>query len=433
MSRRFLFLLCVLLTLALGVSAVAAQDAGSMTVTVKSGNQVVIGLAAALSGEGLAPFGEDIKRGAELALDDRPTVTVGGKEFKVTLDSQDDTCSAEGGQAVASRFVADPNIVAVVGPMCSSACTSAAPVLDQNGYSSISPSCTAPTLTTSNYTSFNRSVVSDGFQGKIAAEFIYNKLGIKNVATIHDGSPYGEGLVSVMSQHFEELGGKIVKADAVNVGDTDFRSLLEDIASAKPELIYFGGFAAEGARLVQQRKDAGLENVVFMGADGIKGGEFPKLAGADAEGVYTSSAIPSEGNKEAVDKVLANYKSKYGLDPTGPFWPNTYDATNMVLDGIEAVGKVSDSGDLTIDRKALSEYIRSIKNFNGLTGTLNCDGTGECSVADIGIAEYDASGNLNTVQIGQPQTDGSIKLIDPSEMATPEASESATPEATASS
>jgi branched-chain amino acid transport system substrate-binding protein len=424
MSRRFLFLLCVLLTLALGVSAVAAQDAGSMTVTVKSGNQVVIGLAAALSGEGLAPFGEDIKRGAELALDDRPTVTVGGKEFKVTLDAQDDMCSAEGGQAVSSRFVADANIVAVVGPMCSSACRAAAPVLDQNGYSSISPSCTAPDLTTSNYTSFNRSVVTDAFQGKIAAEFIYSKLGLKSVATIHDGSPYGEGLVSVMSQHFEELGGKIVKADAVNVGDTDFRSLLEGIAAAKPELIYFGGFAAEGARLVQQRKDAGLENVIFMGADGIKGGEFPKLAGTDAEGVYTSSAIPSEGNQEAVDKVLANYKSKYGLDPTGPFWPNSYDATNMILDGIEAVGQVSDSGDLSVDRKALSEYIRSIQNFNGLTGTLNCDGTGECSVADIGIAEYDASGNLSTVQIGQPQSDGSIKLLDPSEMATPEATPS---------
>ena len=416
MSRKLIMVLCLLL---LGTLAfpVVAQDMPS--VTVSSDGEVVIGLAAALSGEGLAPFGEDIQRGAELALEDRPTVTVGGQEFPVTLDVQDDLCSAEGGQAVANLFVSDPSVVGIVGPMCSSACTAAAPILDEASYTSISPSCTAANLTQQDFTSFNRAVVSDGFQGKVAAQFIYDNLGVTKIATLHDGSAYGEGLVTELTNRFEELGGEVVAADAVNVGDTDFRSLLEDIAAAEPELIYFGGFAAEGARLAQQRADAGLEDVIFMGADGIKGGEFPTLAADAVDGVYASSAIPSGGDQAAVDDLIARYKEKYGLDPTGPFQVNTYDATNMLLDAIEAVGTLDDSGSLVIDRVALADYVRSIQGFKGLSGELNCDGTGECSAADIGIIQYQADGSEVQVAVGKPSADGTITID--TEMMTEEA------------
>lgn len=378
-------------------------------VTVAPDGEVVLGLAAALSGEGLAPFGEDIQRGAELALEDRPTVTVGDSEFAVTLDVQDDLCSAEGGQAVGNLFVADTSVVGVVGPMCSSACTAAAPILDEAGYSSISPSCTAANLTQQEFTSFNRAVVSDGFQGKVAAEYIFNNLGVTKIATIHDGSAYGDGLVTEVTNRFEELGGEVVAADAVNVGDTDFRSLLEEFAASEPELIYFGGFAAEGARLAQQRADAGLEDVIFMGADGIKGGEFPTLAGDAKEGVYASSSIPTVADQEKVDALLARYLDTYGVEPTGPFQVNSYDATNMFLDAIEAVGTVDDAGNLIIDRAALAEYIRSITEFEGLSGSLNCDGTGECSAADVGIVRYEGEEEVQ-VAVGKPNADGTITI-----------------------
>lgn len=405
MLRKLTLVLGLLLLVAVPVFA---QD-DAPVVTVSADGEVVVGLGAALSGEGLAPLGEDIQRGAELALEQRPTVTVGGKEFPVRLDPQDDQCSAEGGQAIASRFVADPSIVALVGPMCSSACRAAAPVLDEAGYSSISPSCTAPDLTTSDFTSFNRAVVSDAFQGRVAAEYIFNNLGLTQIATIHDGSPYGEGLVNVVTGRFQELGGEIVAADAVNVGDTDFRGLLDDFAAEEPELIYFGGFAAEAARLAQQRADAGLEDVIFMGADGIVTDEFINLAGDAAESVYASSAIPSGGNAEEVTAMLERYEETYGFEPTGPYHTQAYDAFNMILDAVEAVGEVDDAGSLTVDRAALAEYIRSVQGFEGISGVLNCDGTGECSAADIGIKQVQ-EGAFVDIAVGRPAEDGSITI-----------------------
>ncbi|NJL57351.1 hypothetical protein HC928_21070 [bacterium] len=101
-KNRILLIFSLLLIGALFTASVAAQEEG--VVVVEDGEDVIIGLATILSGEGLVPLGEDIQRGVELALEDRPTVMVGDAEFTIALDVQDDQCSAEGGQAVANRF-----------------------------------------------------------------------------------------------------------------------------------------------------------------------------------------------------------------------------------------------------------------------------------------------------------------------------------------
>ncbi len=382
------------------------------TVAVSPDERVVIGVASGLSGEGIAPLGVDIQRGAELALQDRPTVTVDGRTFNVTLNVQDDQCSADGGQAVAHYFSSDSSIVGVVGPMCSSACRAAAPIFDAADYTSISPSCTAPDLTTSDHRSFNRTVVSDSFQGAIAAEYMYKVLGVRSIATIHDGSTYGEGLVTVVSDRFKALGGKVVSSDAVSVGDTDFRGLLDDIAQTDPELIYFGGFPAEAARLIEQRADAGLESVPFMGADGIQGTEVVNLSGAASEGVYATAAIPA--GSPALTDFVSRYVTTYGEQPPAPYHANSYDGVNVLLDAIEAIGYVDANGDLVISRNAISAYVRSLNDFQGLTGVLNADGTGDTSVADIGIFRVE-NGAFVQVYTGSVVT-GNV-ILEPFEIA----------------
>lgn len=379
-SRKALVILALV---ALVVLPTMAQED---LIVVEAGDDVVIGLAAVLSGEGLAPIGEDIVRGAELALVVRPTVTVGDVEFNVVFDVQDDLCSAEGGQAVGNYFAAQPAVVGVVGPTCSSACNAASTIFDQAGMASISASCTSPVLA-QDFETFSRTVPSDAAQGADAAIFIFDYLGLSRIATIHDGSAYGEGLVNVLTEAFTALGGEVVAADAVTVGDTDFRSTLDGIAAAAPELIFFGGFPAEAARLAEQRADAGLGEVIFMGADGIKTTEFISLAGEVAEGVYISS--PAAASTEAAEEFLAAYVEEFGIEPTGPYNTNTADAVNMFLDAIEAVGTINADGNLEISRAALLEYILaygSEEPVDGITGVLSCNGDGECLAPLISFA-----------------------------------------------
>jgi branched-chain amino acid transport system substrate-binding protein len=383
--RKLLFLMLVV---AVVVPLTLAQEEGD-TVTIAPGDNVVLGLATILSGEGLVPLGDDITRGVELALAARDNmITVGDAQFPVVLDIQDDQCSAEGGQAVANYFVSQPGVVALVGPTCSSACRAAGPIFDEAGFTSISSSCTAVDLTAEDtgFASFNRTTANDDAQGPAAAEFIYNELGFTSIATIHDSSPYGEGLVESMTARFEELGGTVVYADAINVGDTDFRNLLDSIAGAGAELIYFGGFPAEAARLAEQRADVGLEDTPMMGADGILSPEFVNLAGDAATGVYASA--PAAAASEAYDEFVALYTETYDTEPTAAFHAYAYDAANMLLDAIEATGTIDDSGNLVVSRAAVAEFIRAFGSeepYAGLSGELSCAGNGECALGGIGF------------------------------------------------
>lgn len=374
----------VVLLVALSLASVAtAQECGQ--VVVEPGDTVMLGMGTNLSLEGMVIFGVDIQRGAEMAMEDRPTVTVGGEEFELGLDVQDSGCIAEGGQPVANRFTSDESIVGVIGHMCTPSTMAAIPIYDAACYTIISASATNPMLTLRGFTSFNRSVVGDGLQGARAAEYIYNELGLTRIATIHDGGLYSEGLVQVVTENFEALGGEVVAADAVTVGEPDYRALLEEIAQGEPELIYFGGYSAEGARLVQQRADAGMEDVIFMAGDGCKGAELIELAGEAAEGVYASTSIPA--SSEVYDAFLERYEETYEEAPPGPYHANSYDAFNIFADAIEAVGEIDDDGNLVISREALREYVRSFTDFQGLVGVLNADGTGETVIADIGFFE----------------------------------------------
>ncbi len=390
MSNKMLRVLPLLLLLALAsmlVAPLAAQEDGD-TITVAPGENVVLGLATILSGEGLVPLGADITRGVELALAARPNVVIDGTEFPLTLDIQDDLCSAEGGQAVANYFVSQPNVVAIVGPTCSSACRAAGPILDEAGFSTVSSSCTAVDLTAEDtgFTSFNRTTANDDAQGTQAANFIFTDLGITQIATIHDSSPYGEGLVENVTKTFEELGGEVVFADAINVGDTDFRNLLDSVASSGAQLIYFGGFPAEAARIAQQRGDVGLAETPLMGADGIYTPEFVTQAGDAAEGVYASAPAPADS--APYDEFVALYEETYSTAPTAAFHAYAYDGAIMLIDAIEATGSLDDSGNLVLSRAAIAEYVRAYgaeESVAGLSGPLSCAGDGECALGGIGF------------------------------------------------
>ncbi|PWH17314.1 MAG: branched-chain amino acid ABC transporter substrate-binding protein [Ardenticatenia bacterium] len=351
-------------------------------VTVGPGEPVRIGFAAALSGAGVDVLGIDEKRGAELAVVDRPTLA----GHPVELVVEDDLCSGEGGTAVANKFVADPTIVAVVGNMCSSSSIPASDIYERAGYTMVSPSSTAVAFTARGLRSANRVCWSDAIQGPAAAKFVYEKLGLRKVATIHDGSPYGEGLVNAFAEAFKAMGGEVVAQEAVSVGDTDMRPVLTKIGVNKPELIYFGGFVAEGAFLASQRADVGMENVIFMGADGIKAEDFIKSAGAAAEGVYASAADLATAGP-GVNAFLAKYEATYGEKPPAPFHLHAYDAVNVIMDAIYHSAVQGPDGTLWIGREALNRAVRATTGYQGLSGVITCQPNGDCGTGTVAMSK----------------------------------------------
>ncbi len=403
MRSRFLWtalLLVLVLMLAActqGAAPAAAPEAGSEAaaatgactdplgcVAVPAGEPIKIAYAMVTSGPN-GSLGIDSQRGMEIAVADAGGELLG---HPLEIVGEDTGCSPEGGQAAAAKLASDSQIFAVVGTTCSSEARVGAPILSDAGASMISPSNTAPDLTDPEKRSpgYFRTAHNDKVQGRVAAEFVFNELGLTTAATIHDGSVYAQGLVNAFAENFKALGGEIVSEQAVNTGDTDMRPVLTTIASANPAAIYYPIFIAEGAFVTAQAGEVpGLENVVLMGADGVFSPDFVNAAGAAAQGMYLSSPDFSAFG-EAYQGFLQKYQDAYGEPPLSTYHAHAYDATMLFLSAIGQVA-VQDGDTLLIGRQALRDALAATTNFQGLTGNLTCDPNGDC--ADPKIAVYE--------------------------------------------
>lgn len=331
-------------------------------------------------------LGLDSVRGAELAVDDAGSTLLG---HPIELVGEDEACSAEGGQTAATKLASDPTIVAVIGTSCSSAARPAAPIVSDAGLTMVSPSNTAPDLTdpAKRAAGYMRTAHNDKVQGKVAAEFVFNELGLSKVATIHDGSPYAEGLVNAFTQNFTGLGGEITSAEAVNPDDTDMRPVLTKIASGAPEMVYFPIFTKAGGFVASQSKEIpALADVALMGADGLFSPDFMTAAGSAALNMYLSSPDFSAFGSAYADNFLPAYETKYGEKPISAFHAHAYDAANLIMAAIQQVAQEGPDGSLRIDRAALRAALLATSGFQGLTGDITCDENGDC--ADPRIAVY---------------------------------------------
>ncbi len=357
--------------------AYAACINGTVSCAVFSPGQTVkIGMGAPMTGDNAA-FGQDISNGAKIAISDAGKF----ESFSFVLAVEDDGGSPEGGAAVANKFVADPRVVAIAGHIFSGATKAAIPIYEAANIPMMSPSATNPALTTTGSKVFNRCTFTDAAQGKFAAAYLYNKLSIKKLAIMHDGQAYGQGLAKVVNDQFTGLGGTVVAFQAITPGESDYSAVLADISSKSPQALFYGGYVAEAVVIVNQMKQAGLTGVTFFGDDGTFGQDFLDRTGTRGEGAYSTSLIPPASDAKA--KFDAAYLAAYG-QPAGKLSPyswTAYDSAAVLIKAIERVAVLGPDGKLYIPRTALIAAVRGTIDYQGISGTITCGPTGECSAS----------------------------------------------------
>src|SRR5512138_194379 len=306
----FVLLIAALMLAACGQAAPKAPEACNAELgcaTIAKGQTIKIGFAGPMTGD-YSQFGIDMSNAMKLAVTDLGDI----QGWKVEMAIEDDGGGAEGGAAVANKLVSDPTFVAMAGHAFSGATAAAMPIYEKAGIPMMSPSATNPDLTAKGSTVFNRNAFTDTEQGKGAAKYLYEKLGIKKLALMHDGTDYGQGLANVVKENFVALGGEAVAFEAITPGESDYSAPLAAVAATKPEALYFGGYNAEASVLVNQKEQAGLSGVTFFGGDGIYGKDFLAKVGDKGEGVYAATLVPP--GTDPIVKFTAAYLEAYGTE-----------------------------------------------------------------------------------------------------------------------
>jgi len=299
------FLRCGLIAgfaLALAPSLAAAED-------------IIIATQGPMTGE-YAAFGEQMRRGAEMAVKDiNAEGGVLGRHLKMLIG--DDACDPKQAVSVANKM-ANENAVFVAGSVFSSASIPASAVYAENGILQISPASTNPAFTEDAFKSGWKNIFRvcgrDDSQGRVAGQYIAAHFKGKAIAIINDKSTYGKGLADETKKALNAAGITEAMYDSISQGDKDFSALVTKMKQANIGVIYLGGYHTEAGLLVRQGKEQGL-NAVLIGGDALATEEFWKIAGT-AGGQTLMTFPPDPRDLPTAQKVVAEFKAQ-GFDPEG--------------------------------------------------------------------------------------------------------------------
>jgi branched-chain amino acid transport system substrate-binding protein len=133
-----------------------------------------------------------------------------------------------------------------------------------------------------------------------------------------------------------------------------------------------------------------MPDAALMVADGCLSSDTLKNAGPDAEGVFASSPDPSgTAGPFYTEELIPAYREAFNTAPLAVFHGHAFDATNILLDAIEAVAIENDDGSLSIPRQALRDEVFATEGYQGVVGTFTCTELGDCAT-DVTIGVFEA-------------------------------------------
>ena len=194
----------------------------------------------------------------------------------------DDFCDPDQAMAAAQKLVAE-GVPFVVGHQCSGAAIPASTLYEEEGIILISPAATNPRLTDRGLRYTFRTSGRDDLQGRMVADYLAEEWAGANIAVVHDGQAYGEGIAEETRRRLDELNIETALLEQVEPGQTEFSDLIAAFETSGIDVVFYGGYQSEAGLIIRQAK-ARLPELGFVVPDGVASEDFWLIAGQAAEG-----------------------------------------------------------------------------------------------------------------------------------------------------
>lgn len=301
-----------------------------------------------------------------------------------------------------AKELIDQDCIAIIGPSWSSRTISTAiEVTIPRGILLITPSATSTEITHLDDNGLVwRTVPSDAFQGKVAAQYVNENLGFKTAGVIYVDNSYGKSLADIFTDQFEDKGGRVITKIKYEFRESydnfNFDEKVKDLFKNQPELIYLISYGQDGVGLT-----VSINNTIDLSYG-------PVFFGCDAN--HLNYFLPPNSPKEVVDGMMGlaysasesdpnvvhftnNFTERFGKAPNSPYSSSSYDALYLIAYSI-LQGKSYKSRDIADNLLAVSSGGEVINpnefkvakskieagidiNYNGVAGSVDFDENGD--------------------------------------------------------
>jgi len=335
--------------------------------------------------------------GVDLAISQNQNL---GGGYTLTFEHKNDEGASGADPTVGasniSALLADPQVMAVVGPFNSGVAKAEIPVATNGGLVLMSPTNTNPGLTKEQYAQANginfsqlhpsgskeyyfRVCATDDVQGKVDAQIAQGApINATTVYVVDDDTTYGKGLANFFVQNFT---GKVLGRQSITPAQVgNLNSLATTIANANPDVVFYGGVTSQGGGALKKDLVAANYNKSMVGGDGIADDPgWLQTAGSAAVNTYGTVAAPDPSSLTTSD--AQKFKSDYTTFVQGksdndllPYSAQAYAAATIE---IAAIKSVIASGK-PVTRAAVRDAIAS-SSTPTIIGTISFDQGGDNS------------------------------------------------------
>ena len=351
----------------------AADAEGALTGTFK------MGMIGPLTG-GAALYGEAVKNGAQIAVDE---INAMGGSFKIEYNPQDDEHDAEK-SVNAYNNLKDWGVQAILGCVTTTPCVAVSQGANDDRLFMLTPSASASSVTEGKDQTYQL-CFSDPNQGSASAQYISdNGLATKVAIIYNNGDAYSTGIYQTFEAKAAEVGLEVVSVTTfTDDSANDFSTQLTEAQNAEADLVFLPIYYTPASLILQQANTMGYAPT-FFGVDGMDG--ILDLEGFDtalAEGVLLLTPFAADATDDLTVNFVTKYKEAYNETPI-QFAADAYDCVYAFYYALEKYA--SENGGLNMDEVSyedlceilISVFSDSAFSLDGVTGlgmTWSADGT----------------------------------------------------------
>ncbi len=329
---------------------------------IEDNNEVVkIGVILPLTGSA-SVWGNNALKGIELAQTSLHKTGVDNFEL-IIEDSKSETKLAV---SALEKLITSENIQIVIGDIASSSVLAMSPIAEKNKVVLFSPGASNSDISYAGDYIF-RNWQSDALEGKVDAEFVFNKLQQKDASILYVNNAYGTGLKNAFVETFEQLGGKIETEIAFEQDAKEVRTQLQKLKTKGANLVYLPGYPKEMAMVLKQAQSINYRPQ-FVSTQSFDDPKIIELAQAATNGVIYSVPTPPDSTKKAVKIFEEEYKKMFKTNP-GVCSNTGYDALMMLIKEINGLEEFTGT--------SLKNALYKIDDYQGASGVIKFNKYGD--------------------------------------------------------
>lgn len=316
------------------------------------------------------------RNGAQMAIDEYNATNPATKIELVPYDSQG---APDQATALAQQAINTDKIVALIGPAFSGESQQVGPILEEGKIPSVSASATNATLAEKGWKYWHRILPGDRIQGTGIGDFIARALSPQKVFVIHDNQDYSKGIADFVTASLKAK-NVTLESDVIDPEGSDYASTVNKVRAAAPTAIFYGGYYAEGGRLLKQLREAGVTARFVSGDGSLDAGLAKGAGGTNSNGALVGCPClvdPTGETNEKSKKFVDAYKAKFNTAPA-IYSAEGYDAATAFIEAIKAGNT---------DAEKINEYLKTV-DVAGVTKQIKFNESGEPAGGDVYIYEF---------------------------------------------